>query len=366
MGSKRNTYDLFRSPHRTLVATLFLWAIAASGFSLKAIAATESLDSSESLESLTAETFSFTENPTLENYLAQGDSLITQATSTLRIEEIRGAGMATINGRPVSVGSTLEIGEELVTGENTTVRFQISGRGGSIEVAEFSRLVVGNLASGAIDLEILQGRATFALPSSAPRNSAGLENFFTSGAGLKNLEVPEISQINLEDNPAIRERDPLRGIAQSSAGGNYNFRVRTPVGVTGVRGTAFGVDVGPNGKTGISGVSGTVVAAAQNQEQSVNGGQYVVISPNSPPTLVEPTPPDAKLKVLVHQTRGGNRVRVFGQVDRLDLVYINGQAIETDPDGKFATILDRPTSRLLRFVVRGPAVRERVYEIPVR
>ncbi len=357
MGSKRNTYDLFRSPHRTLVATLFLWAIAASGFSPKAIAATESLDSSESLESLTAETFSFTENPTLENYLAQGDSLITQATSTLRIEEIRGAGMATINGRPVSVGSTLEIGEELVTGENTTVRFQISGRGGSIEVAEFSRLVVGNLASGAIDLEIIKGRATFALPSLSETNSAGLESFLTAATGMKTLEISDFSQINPDDHPAI---------AQNSSRGNYNFRVRTPTGVTGVRGTAFGVDVGPNGKTGICGVSGTVVAAAQNQEQSVNGGQYVVISPNSPPTLVEPTPPDAKLKVLVHQTRGGNRVRVFGQVDRPDLVYINGQAIETDPDGKFAVILDRPTSRLLRFVVRGPAVRERVYEIPVR
>lgn len=360
MGNPKNIYDLFRSPHRNLVAILFLWAIAAAGFSPKAIAATESLESLESLASLASlapENFSFRENSSLENYLSQTDSLIAQATSVLRIEEIRGAGIATINGRPVTVGSTLETGEELVTGENTTVRFRIEGRGGSIEVAEFSRFIVGNLASGAIDLEILQGRATFALPSSSPRNSAGLENFLTAGAGQKTLEPSDISQTNLDDNPAI---------AQNSARGNYNFRVRTPTGVTGVRGTAFGVDVGPNGQTGVSGVSGTVVAAAQDREQSVNGGQYVVISPNSPPTLVEPTPPDAELKVLVHQTRGGNRVRVFGQVDRLDLVYINGQAIETDPDGKFAAILDRPTSRLLRFVVRGPAIRERIYEIPVR
>lgn len=351
MGNPKNIYDLFRSPHRNLAAILFLWAMAAAGFSPKAIATTESL------ASFAPENFSFTENYPLENYLSQTDSLIAQATSVLRIEEIRGTGIVTINGRPVTVGSTLETGEELVTGENTTVRFRIEGRGGSIEVAEFSRFIVGNLASGAIDLEILQGRATFALPSLSETNSAGLENFLTAATGLKTLESPDISQINLDDNP---------GIAQNSARGNYNFRVRTPTGVTGVRGTAFGVDVGPNGQTGVSGVSGTVVAAAQDREQSVNGGQYVVISPNSPPTLVESTPPHAELKVLVHQTRGGNRVRVFGQVDRLDLVYINGQAIETDPDGKFAVILDRPTSRLLRFVVRGPAIRERVYEIPVR
>lgn len=356
MGNPKNIYDLFRSPHRNLVAILFLWAIAGAGFYPKAIAATESLAPLASLESLAPENFSFTENFPLENYLSETDSLIAQATSVLRIEEIRGTGIATINGRPVTVGSTLETGEELVTGENTTVRFRIEGRGGSIEVAEFSRFIVGNLASGAIDLEILEGRATFALPSLSETNSAGLENFLTAATGQKTLESPDISH-NLDDSPAI---------AQNSARGNYNFRVRTPTGVTGVRGTAFGVDVGPNGQTGVSGVSGTVVAAAQDREQSVNGGQYVVITPNTPPTLVEPTPPQAKLKALVHQTRGGNRVRVFGQVDRLDLVYINGQAIETDPDGKFAVILDRPTNRLLRFVIRGPAIRERVYEIPVR
>ncbi len=360
MVNPKNTYDLFRLPHRNKVVVLFLWAMASAGFSPKAIAATESLASLASLasESSATENFSFRENSPLENYLLQTDSLIAQATSVLRIEEIRGAGIATINGRTVSVGSTLGTGEELVTGENTTVRLRIEGRGGSIEVAEFSRFIVGNLASEAIDLEISQGRAVFALPSSSPRNSAGLENFSTVATGLKTLELPDFAPRNIEDSPAE--------IAQNSPRGNYNFRVRTPTGVTGVRGTAFGVDVGPNGQTGVSGVSGTVVAAAQNQEQLVNGGEYVVISPNSPPTLAQPTPREAKLKLLVHQTRSGSQVRVFGQVDRLDLVYINGQAIETDPDGKFAVILDRPTSRRLRFVVRGPAVRERVYEIPVR
>jgi len=136
--------------------------------------------------------------------------------------------------------------------------------------------------------------------------------------------------------------------------------------VAGVRGTSFGVDVGPNGQTGISGLSGSVVAAAQNQDQLVTRGEYVLISPDSPPTIVEPTPAQAELKFLVRQTRGGDTVRVFGQVDRLDIVYINGEAIETDPDGNFAVVMERPANRRLRFVVRGPAVRERVYVIPVR
>lgn len=359
MLNQKNIYNLIPLPQRTLVAILSLWAIACVPKTAAASSlATAAPAPQESLASFAAENFSFRENYFLENDLSQTDDLIAQATSTLRIEEIRGAGIATINGRPVRVGSTLETGAELVTGENTTVRFRIEGRGGSIEVAEFSRFSVDNLATGAIDLQILEGRATFALSSFSPSNSAGLErHLFTAATGLKTLEVSDISQINLEDSP---------GIAQNSGRGNYNFRVRTPTGVTGVRGTAFGVDVGPNGQTGVSTVSGTVVAAAQNQEQLVNSGEYVIISPNSPPTLAQPTPPEAKLKVLVHQTRGGNRVRVFGQVDRPDLVYINGQAIETDPDGNFAVILDRPTNRILRFVIRGPAVRERVYEIPVR
>lgn len=339
MSNKKNFPCLFRSPQTMMVGVLSLMAIATQSLTIKAIATPT--------QSLSSQVLQLPQNLTTE--LAQGAPL-------LRIQEIRGTGTATIDGRPASEGSTLGSGQELTTGENATVRLLVEGRGGSIEVSEFSRLMVGTLAGGEIDLEILQGRAQFVVVSLPGFNSASADTSITA-TEVKTLEASSISDRNSENTPAL---------AQGGSGDDYNFRVRTPTGVAGVRGTSFGIDVGPNGQTGISGLSGTVVATAQNQDRLVNGGQYVVIRPDSPPTIASPNPEQAELKFLVRQTRSGDTVRVFGQVDRLDLVYINGQAIETDPDGMFAVILERPASRHLRFVLRGPAVRERVYVIPVR
>lgn len=331
--------QLFRVPRINFLGTISLLAIATQSLSIEAIATPKKYLPSEPLP--------ITQNLTVE--VAQ--ATVAQATPVLRIQEIRGTGTATIDGRPASEGSTLGVGEELTTGENATVRLLVEGRGGSIEVAEYSRFIVGTVSRGEIDLEILQGRARFAVVSIPGINSS-------STAPSMNAAAKELSSIFA---PIPEDR-----LGQGRSGDDYNFRVRTPTGVAGVRGTTFGVDVGPNGQTGISGLSGSIVATAQNQDRLVNRGEYVTIGPDSAPTIVEPTPEQAELKFLVRQTRGGNTVRVFGQVDRLDLVYINGQAIETDPDGNFAVILSRPASRRLRFVVRGPAVRERVYIVPVR
>jgi hypothetical protein len=337
--------QLFRVPGTNFLGIISLLAIATQSLSIEAIATPT--------EDLPSQPLPITQNLTTEaTEVAQAtvaQATVAQATPVLRIQEIRGTGTATIDGRPASEGSTLGVGEELTTGENTTVRLVVEGRGGSIEVAEYSRFIVGTVDRGDIDLEIRQGRARFAVVSIPGINSASADPSMNAAAKELSFEtIPEDS------------------LAQGRSGRDYNFRVRTPTGIAGVRGTTFGVDVGPNGQTGVSGLSGSVVATAQNQDRLVNLGEYVLISPDSAPTIVETTPEQAELKFLVRQTRGGNTVRVFGQVDRLDILYINGQAIETDPDGNFAEILERPTSRRLRFVVRGPAVRERVYIVPVR
>ncbi len=334
MSHKKNSPRWFRSPQTTMLGVLSLLAIATQSLPTKAIATPT--------DSVPAQALQIVQDQNTE---------LAQASPVLRIQEIRGTGTATIDGSPASEGSTLGVGQELGTGGNTTVRLRIEGRGGSIEVSEYSSFIVGTLSSGEIDLEILRGRVRFAVVSLPGINSASADNSIMTAAKIKTSEVARI---------------PEDSRAQGRSGNDYNFRVRTPTGVAGVRGTSFGVDVGPNGQTGISGLSGSVVVTAQNQDRLVNSGEYVTISPDSAPTLVELTPRQAELKFLVRQTRGGNNLRIFGQVDRLDIVYINGEAIETDPDGNFAVIMERPTNRSLRFVVRGPAAREGVYVLPVR
>jgi hypothetical protein len=68
---------------------------------------------------------------------------------------------------------------------------------------------------------------------------------------------------------------------------------------------------------------------------------------------------------LVTQQSGLRTVRIEGKIDRPDILLLDNELVETDPDGNFSLMVPRPASRNLKFVVRGPAVRERVYIVPL-
>lgn len=63
--------------------------------------------------------------------------------------------------------------------------------------------------------------------------------------------------------------------------------------------------------------------------------------------------------------RGGQTsvVRVVAEVDPLSLVFLNGQAVDTNPRGQLETVVPIPDNSVIRLVVRSPLGTQQVYEL---
>ncbi|WP_254567293.1 FecR domain-containing protein [Oscillatoria sp. HE19RPO] len=263
----------------------------------------------------------------------------------MRVESLRGT--VTFEGRPIQIGDCFQPATGIwAAGENSSARLRFDNFRGSLEMDELSEFEIESLADGNVELFVRQGQVRFSLGRLTRDLATELNG---EAIALKTLPF------SLEDPLLTQDRT-----------GDSPFRVRTPTGVAGVRGTSFGVDVGPNGQTGVRTVDGSVSASALGQEVLLGNGQFTVIAPGLGPTAPQPIPAASKLELLVTQPRGSSRVLIHGKIDSPDILLLNGEPVATNPDGSFSLLIPRPVSRRLRFVVRGPAVRERVYSIPVQ
>lgn len=259
----------------------------------------------------------------------------------LIVEEVRGTVTYGASMQAVTVGQRLRAGEEeFRTGPNSTARLHIDNHIGSLEVAENTTLKIKTLSNGKTSLFVSQGRVRASIGKTIRTSNSQKQG--NKGENEKYL---------------IAQRNFSRG--------NYPVDIETPAGIAGVQGTSFGVNVGPNGKTGISTLEGSVVAIAQGQEIVVNKGQYVVIEPGKAPTKPEIAPTRAAFRILSVRKIGDNGIRIIGQAAPHELVYVNGRAVETDIEGKFSIIVPRTLNRRVRFVLRGPTITETHYEIAV-
>ncbi|MGF1498419.1 MAG: FecR domain-containing protein [Elainellaceae cyanobacterium] len=147
------------------------------------------------------------------------------------------------------------------------------------------------------------------------------------------------------------------------------LEVETPAGVAAVRGTIFGVDVAPAGKTRIATFTGAVEASAQGVTVLVNPGFGTIIVPGEPPT--PPRRLDRALRLQPGRVeRTGGRIIVRGRVDPVNSVIIGDSVVETAPDGSFrASIGDSPTNFFANYYVevrvRNPLGEERLHEVYV-
>lgn len=271
------------------------------------------------------------------------------------VEEIEGIVTYGPSQTPVSQGQRLGAGEsQLLTGNNSSVRLHIPQLG-SVEVSENTALRIKTLSTGRTSLFVSKGQVRLSV-------GTGVLNQGQQKVGASS--AISMQETNISGNRPLESGQKLL-LAQQNANGNYPVDIETPAGVAGVQGTSFGVNVGPDGKTGVSSIQGNVDAIAQGRRVPVRSGQYVVIPPGQAPISPQTIPPRAKLKVLSVRRVGAKAIRVMGKIDPLDILFINGQAIQTDAEGNFMAIVERPLNRRLRFVVRGPEVRETAYEIAV-
>lgn len=292
--------------------------------------------------------------------LPPANTLKAQGTATgrsLEITEIRGT--VTFKGRSAQLGDLLLApGDEIITGPNSTARLAIDNNTGIVEVAEKTAVRISSLsgASGEKDTAIFVSRGRVRL--SVGRTAA------TTPATNTSIIIPPNQIVALNTFSGLGKSSQVA--QKRSSARRAPVRVETPEGVAGVRGTSFGVSVGPDGKTGVDTIEGAVaVSDRTDSEVIVNPGNATVIFPQTSPIGPAASPALAKVKVHSLSRLSGNVYRFSGQIDPMDILYINKQAIKIDRHGQFKIQGILPPSRRLKIMVQGPSVRERHYELAV-
>ncbi len=143
------------------------------------------------------------------------------------------------------------------------------------------------------------------------------------------------------------------------------FEIETPAGVSGVRGTEFGVSVQENGKTGIATLSGAVDTTAAGSTVAVPAGFQNLMLTGEPPTEPVPLRDDPGLDYVreVFFDRNTRFVALIGQVDPVNTVFVDGAPQEVDRQGRFR-LTRLATSRLrVEVLVVTPLGRQQVHEI---
>ncbi|MEA5541970.1 MAG: hypothetical protein WAN66_23055 [Limnoraphis robusta] len=259
-------------------------------------------------------------------------------TRGLTIEEINGKSVS-LNGEPAQVGDILKVGDQISTGKDTIINLRIDSYIGLVEVAENTTVEVKTL-SGEAGIDPNQ---ITVLSVTAGRVRLSISRFVSS--------------------PFWSETIPQNQRQNSVT--NSPFRIETPTTIIGVRGTTFGVNVAPDGRTAIHSQEGIVGVVTDGEEVKLEKGQVAIVNPAEKPTAVANIPPLSQLRVRTLTRLGLETVQLRGTVDPMDLVYINDRPIQTDAEGNFDFIGRLPVSRRLEVTVRGPSVRERFYVIAV-
>jgi hypothetical protein len=276
---------------------------------------------------------------------------------SLEIEEIRGT--VSFKGRPAVVGDRLLApGDEIITGPDSTARLGIDNNTGIVELAEKTAVRISDLSSSAGGQ---QNTAIF-VSRGRVRLSIGKTAATTPAANTSTIIPPnQIAALNtfsgLGKSSQIAQ--------QKSSAKTAPVKVETPEGVAGVRGTSFGVSVG-EGKTAVETIEGAVaVSGSSDSEVVVNSGSATTIFPLTSPVTPSASPRLAQLKIRSLLRFSGNIYHLSGQINPINIIYVNNEVIKSDRNGNFKIQGILPPSRRLNIVVRGPSITERHYSLAI-
>jgi hypothetical protein len=146
---------------------------------------------------------------------------------------------------------------------------------------------------------------------------------------------------------------------------NSRFEIETPAGLSGVRGTQFGVSVKPNGKTSVATLEGSVVEEAQGQAVAVDAGFRTLVIPGEPPSQPIPLREEAELEIRVLAAMEGDRARIRGLIDPFNLLIVASALQNVERTGEFDITVPLPKQRKIQAVVVTPLGQRQTYELLV-
>lgn len=197
------------------------------------------------------------------------------------------------------------------------------------------------------------------------------------------LEVDtEIGFVSISENTTVRiltldaASDGSRITRLQVTGGQVRLQIRpftlpsmleieTPAGVSGVRGTVFGVSVQPTGTTGVATLEGSVFANAQGQEVTIGEQLQSLIVPGEPPTPPTPLRNDPTFDVRLLTRTDQQTARIVGRIDPVNLVQVGEETLELDQSGAIDLQVPRTGDRKVFITVTTPLGTRRVYEVRV-
>ncbi len=169
------------------------------------------------------------------------------------------------------------------------------------------------------------------------------------------------SRVSLFYMPAGSARIKLRRFTNP----NTRFELETPAGISGVRGTEFGIVAQPSGKTSVAVLEGKVNTNAQGEDVSVDAGFQNFTIPGEPPSppvpLTDSTTLDYQLdKQIVGQKR---QLSFVGQVDPVNVVFVNNRVVDTNRQGRFQVAIPLTSFPQLQVIVQTPLGKEQRYDL---
>jgi hypothetical protein len=226
--------------------------------------------------------------------------------------------------RPARMGDLLQsVGDGISTGQNATATLAVDTAIGFITVAENTKVSVRELRYAADNgritrLQVTQGQVRLRLRSFTHRGSV--------------------------------------------------LELQTPAGISGVRGTEFGLTVQPQGKTSIATLTGGVATSAQGKTVNVRAGFQNYTIPGEAPSAPVPIRNNTSLKYWVeHFTEGRLRkTRLTGQVDPVNSVLIENIPQTTDRYGRFSLVQLMPNRLKVQITVITPLGKKQIHELEIR
>ncbi len=228
------------------------------------------------------------------------------------------------NSRAARSGDRLEaVGDGVTTGNGSTATLLVDTGIGTISVFERTKLVIRELR-----IAPDEGRIT-------------------------RLDVPR-GQVRLKLRPFTNRGSQLE--------------INTPAGLSGVRGTEFGLNVQDSGKTSVATLEGAVATSAQGVQVAVPSGFQNFTIPGEPPSEAVPLRDDPSLTYQLERVLQGNirNVRLVGQTDPVNTITVDGLPKTVDRNGRFSVLYLAPSYLRINVVVTTPLGKTKTYELALQ